>query len=167
MFLKLIFLLALVPLVELWLLVELTQRTSLSWTIALVVSTGMLGMSLVRWQGMKAWRQIQQQLSAGQSPSQSIVAGVLILVAGALLLTPGILTDTAGFLLLIPAVRTAFAGAVGKRLVSRAVGSVQGSVWVSSFSSSFPQPPAADATNTGTRPSVRVIDPHEGKITLD
>ena len=167
MFLKLIFLLALVPLVELWLLVELTQRTSLSWTIALVVSTGMLGMSLVRWQGMKAWRQIQQQLLAGQSPSQSIVAGVVILVAGALLLTPGILTDTAGFLLLIPAVRTAFAGYVRKRLVSRAIGSVKGSVWVSSFSSSFPQPPVGDATNAGPRPSVRVIDPHDGKTTLD
>lgn len=124
-------------------------------------------MSLVRWQGMKAWRQIQQQLLAGQSPSQSIVAGVVILGAGALLLTPGILTDTAGFLLLIPAVRTAFADYVRKRLVSRAVGSVQGSVWVSSFSSSFPQPPVGDAPNGSPRPSVRVIDPREGETTLD
>jgi len=164
-FLKLLFLLALVPLAELWLLVELTQRTSFGWTIALVLSTGIIGMSLVRWQGMKAWRQIQQQLSSGQSPSQAIVSGVLILVAGALLLTPGMLTDTAGFLLLIPPVRTAFSRYIGKRLASRAVRSVQGSVWVGTFSSSCPGPSTADELNTTERPSVRVIDPNPPRIT--
>ncbi len=164
MFLRLLLLFAIIPLLELWLLIELTKLTSLWWTIALVMSTGMIGMSLVHWQGMKALRQIQQQLASGQSPSQAIVSGVLILVAGALLLTPGILTDTAGFLLLIPPVRTAFARFIQKRLVGRAVSSVHGSVWVSSFSSNFPRPPAEDSMNAAERPCVRVIDPNEGRI---
>ena len=164
---RLLLLFAIVPLLELWLLIELTKLTSIWWTIALVLSTGMIGMSLVRWQGMKSLRQIQQQLASGQSPSQSIVSGVLILIAGALLLTPGLITDTAGFLLLIPTLRTAFARIVQKRLVGRVVSSVQGSVWVTSFSSNFPQPAAADSTNTAERPSVRVIDPGEEKITND
>lgn len=167
MFLRLIFLLALVPIAELWLLVELTQRTSLVWTIALVLCTGMIGMSLVRWQGMKAWRQIQQQLASGQSPSQSILSGVLILVAGALLLTPGMITDTAGFLLLIPPVRNAFARFVQKRLASRTVSSAHGSVWVSSFTTNVAQSPASEFPNPAQRPSVRVIEPNEGRITND
>jgi UPF0716 family protein affecting phage T7 exclusion len=104
-FLRFLLLLAIIPLAELWLLIEITKRTSLGLTIALVLFTGMLGVSLVRWQGMKALREIQQQVASGQSPSLSIIGGVLILLAGAFLLTPGIITDTAGFLLLIPQLR--------------------------------------------------------------
>jgi hypothetical protein len=83
-FLRFLLLLAIIPLAELWLLIELTKRTSLGWTIALVLFTGMLGMSLVRWQGMIALRKIQQQVVSGQSPSLSIISGVLILLAGSI-----------------------------------------------------------------------------------
>jgi UPF0716 protein FxsA len=166
MFLRFLLLFAMVPLAELWLLVWMTERTSLGWTILLVISTGMIGMSLVRWQGMKAWQQVQQDLAGGKSPSQSILSGVLILVAGAFLLTPGLITDTAGFLLLIPQVLGAIAAVVQKKMVGRVVSSAQGSVWVSSFSSSFPPPPMGDAAEDSGRPSVRVIDPSEtGRLT--
>lgn len=161
MFFRFLILFALVPLAELWLLVWMTERTSLGWTILLVISTGMIGMSLVRWQGMKAWQQVQKDLASGKSPSQSILSGVLILVAGAFLLTPGLITDTAGFLLLIPQIRHWMAAAVQKRFVGRVVSNVQGSVWVSSFSSNFPQPPMSDAAEDAERPNVRVIDPND------
>ena len=163
-FLRFLLLLAAIPLLELWLLIELTKRTSLWWTIALVLFTGMLGMSLVRWQGMKALRQIQQQLSSGQSPSLAIISGVLVLIAGAFLLTPGIITDTAGFLLLIPQLRSAIARYAQKRLVSSAVNGIKGSVWVSSFSTSFPGANPANPVDTSERASVQVIDPNQPKL---
>lgn len=163
-FLRFLFLIALVLLAELWLLIELTKRTSLWWTIAMVLFTGMLGMSLVRWQGMKALRQIQQQLASGQSPSQAIISGVLVLVAGAFLLTPGIITDTAGFLLLIPQLRSAVARYAQKRLVSSAVNGMKGSVWVSSFSTGFPNTTSANQRDVSERPSVQVIDPNQPKL---
>jgi UPF0716 protein FxsA len=74
--LRLFLLFAIVPLLELWLLYQITLRTSLLWTISLVLFTGMLGTALVRWQGLKAWSQIQTQLASGQSPSQAIVSGI-------------------------------------------------------------------------------------------
>jgi UPF0716 protein FxsA len=163
-FLRFLLLLAIIPLAELWLLIELTKRTSLGWTIALVLFTGMLGVSLVRWQGMKALREIQQQVTSGQSPSLSIIAGVLILLAGALLLTPGIITDTAGFLLLIPQLRMALARFVQKRLISTAVSGMKGSVWVSSFSTGFPNSNSAAPVDLSERPSVQVIDPNQPKL---
>jgi UPF0716 protein FxsA len=169
-FLRFLLLLAIIPLAELWLLIELTKRTSLGWTIALVLFTGMLGMSLVRWQGMIALRKIQQQVVSGQSPSLSIISGVLILLAGAFLLTPGIITDTAGFLLLIPQLRMALARFVQKRLISTAVSGLQGSVWVSSFSTGVPRPDSADSVDlsdpidSAQRPSVQVIDPNQPKL---
>ena len=160
-FLRFLLLLAIVPLLELWLLIELTRRTNIGWTIALVLGTGMIGMSLVRWQGMKALHQIREQLAAGQSPSQAIVSGVLVLVAGALLLTPGIITDTAGFLLLIPQVRLALAHYFQGRLVAGVVKGVRGSVWASSFTSNPNQTPNEEIISEFGRPSVRVVDPGE------
>jgi UPF0716 protein FxsA len=160
-FLRFLLLLATIPLLELWLLIELTKRTSLWWTIALVLFTGMLGMSLVRWQGMKALKQIQEQLASGQSPSQAIISGVLVLVAGAFLLTPGIITDTAGFLLLIPQLRSAIARYAQKRLVNSAVNGIKGSVWVSSFSTDFPGANPVNPVDVSERPSVQVIDPNQ------
>jgi UPF0716 protein FxsA len=169
-FLRFLLLLSIIPLAELWLLIELTKRTSLGWTISLVLFTGMLGMSLVRWQSIKALREIQQQVASGRSPSQSIIAGVLILVAGAFLLTPGIITDTAGFLLLIPQLRMALARFFQKRLISTAVSGMKGSVWVSSFSTSFPNSYSAhsadlsDPIDLAERPSVQVIEPNQPKL---
>ncbi len=167
MFLRFLLLLAVVPLLELWLLMALVQRTSLGWTIAIVLSTGLIGMSLVRWQGTKALRQIQQQLSSGQSPSQAIVSGVMILVAGALLLTPGIITDTVGFLLLIPPVRIAIAGYLQKRLIGKVANSVQGSVWVGSFGTNFSPTPETDPSQTSERPGVLVVEPDDPKLLND
>jgi UPF0716 protein FxsA len=164
MFFRFLILFAMVPLAELWLLVWMTQRTSLAWTILLVISTGMIGISLVKWQGMKAWQLVQADLAAGKSPSQSILSGVLILVAGAFLLTPGLITDTTGFLLLIPQIRRWVAAAVQKRFVGRVVRSAQGSVWVSSFSSRTQHDPLSEIPDTAELPNVRVVNPDERKI---
>lgn len=160
---RLFLLLALVPLAEIWLLMELAEKTSWVTTIAVVLSTGAMGIGLVRWQGMKTIQDIQRQLAAGQSPSKTIVSGVLILVAGAMLLTPGLLTDTAGFLLLIPPVRSIVAGYLQRRIVSSVFSKFRSSVWVQSGSagSSFH---AETPFTESERPSVVVVEPDVPKI---
>lgn len=160
---RLFLLLALVPLAEIWLLMELADKTSWVTTIAVVLSTGATGIGLVRWQGLKTIQEIQRQLAAGQSPSKSIVSGVLILVAGAMLLTPGLLTDTAGFLLLIPPVRSIVASYLQRRFVSSVSAKFRSSVWVQS-SSAGPGFHAETPFTESERPSVRVVEPDPDRI---
>lgn len=94
-----------VPLAELAILVWLGRRVGLVPTVTLVVVTGILGAWLARRQGVATWSRFRAALDAGQLPHRELVEGVLVLVAGAVLLTPGLLTDVVGFLLLVPAVR--------------------------------------------------------------
>lgn len=102
---RLLLLFILVPAVELALLIEIGSRIGTLATLALIVVTGMIGASLARRQGFQIFRKVQAEVAAGRLPAGSLVDGLLILIAGALLITPGILTDAAGFLLLIPAYR--------------------------------------------------------------
>jgi UPF0716 protein FxsA len=102
---KLLLLFILVPAVELVLLIELGGRIGTLATLALIVITGVLGASLARWQGLGVLRTMQAELAGGRIPANAIVDGVIVLLAGALLMTPGFLTDTVGFLCLIPGVR--------------------------------------------------------------
>jgi UPF0716 protein FxsA len=94
-----------VPLAELAILVWLGRRMGLVPTVALVVVTGILGAWLARRQGVATWSRFRAALDSGQLPHRELVEGVLVLVAGAVLLTPGLLTDVVGFLLLVPSVR--------------------------------------------------------------
>lgn len=160
---RLFLLLAVVPLAEIWLLMLLAEKTSWGTTIVVVLSTGVIGISLVRWQGIKTIQEIQRQLAAGQSPSKTIVSGVLILVSGAMLLTPGLLTDTAGFLLLIPAVRYAVATYLQRRFVNGISARFRSSVWVQSASARSGFDPESGFSDT-ERPSVRVVEPDVPKI---
>jgi UPF0716 protein FxsA len=95
-----------VPLVELALLVQLGQHTIWWVPILLVVADGILGAVLVRWQGWRAIGRIQDELGQGRMPTDALVDGVLILVAGLFLITPGMLTDAAGIALLVPPIRS-------------------------------------------------------------
>jgi UPF0716 protein FxsA len=106
MFFYLFLLFTVVPLVELALLVQLGQQTVWWAPILLVIADGVLGAVLVRWQGWRAVERIQDELRQGRMPTDSLVDGVLILVAGLLLITPGMLTDAAGVALLVPPIRS-------------------------------------------------------------
>jgi UPF0716 protein FxsA len=94
-----------VPLVELALLIWIGGQTTWWLPIAMVLFTGIAGAVLARWQGMRALRRIQDDLQSGRMPADAVVDGVLILVAGILLVTPGVLTDVVGVSLLIPPLR--------------------------------------------------------------
>ena len=102
---KLLLLFILVPLVELYLLIEIGRLIGTLSTIAIIVFTGILGAFLARRQGISVLYQIRFELSNGRLPTSQFVDGLIILLAGAVLLTPGIITDILGFLCLIPASR--------------------------------------------------------------
>jgi UPF0716 protein FxsA len=106
--LKLFLLFVVLPLVELTLLLLLADVTD--WWVALlvVISTGFLGAWLAQRQGWRTWERIRDELRQGRMPADALFDGVLILIAGVLLLTPGILSDLTGILLLIPPARGLF-----------------------------------------------------------
>ncbi len=105
-FLPTLFLLFLVvPLLEVYLLIEVGQAIGAGITIAAVVATALLGAALARYQGMVTLTHLYTQLHRGEIPAQALFEGACLLVAGALLLTPGFFTDAIGFALLTPPLR--------------------------------------------------------------
>lgn len=102
MFFRLLLLFTFVPLIELLLLIEIGRHVGTLPTVLLVVSTGFLGAWLARQQGLQTLTRVQRDMAEGRLPTDALLDGVLILVAGAVLLTPGLLTDLCGFTLLTP-----------------------------------------------------------------
>jgi UPF0716 protein FxsA len=95
-----------VPIVEIYLLIQIGQVIGALWTVFLVVLTAVVGVWLLKIQGMSTLMRAQEEMQAGQMPAQEMLEGMGLLLAGAFLLTPGFFTDTVGFLLLLPPTRT-------------------------------------------------------------
>lgn len=103
---RLLFLLFLViPLIEIFFLIQVGQVIGAGWTIFLVVATAVLGAFLLRLQGFQTLQRAQASMSRGEIPAIEMMEGLCLLVSGALLLTPGFVTDSIGFALLIPPLR--------------------------------------------------------------
>ena len=94
-----------VPIIEILLFAWIGSTIGIWPTIAMVVVTAVVGSILVSRQGRATWLQFRRELADGGMPTGPIVHGAMILIAGALLLTPGFLTDAVGIGLLVPAVR--------------------------------------------------------------
>lgn len=105
MFLRLLALFIIVPAVELILLIKIGSKIGPLPTIALILVTGFLGAFLTKLQGALALANFRKAIFEGRIPKDEVLDGVMILVAGAVLLTPGFLTDAFGFLLLLPSFR--------------------------------------------------------------
>ena len=108
MFGRLFLLFTVIPLVELYLLIKVGEVIGALNTILLIIATGLLGAFLAKLEGLRTLNQIQQNLNQGIMPAEELLDGVIILVAGLMLITPGIMTDICGFLLLVPQTRFAF-----------------------------------------------------------
>lgn len=93
------------PMLELWLLIRVGQVIGAPWTIVIVVLTGAAGAWLAKLQGLMVIMEIQRDMAEGRMPAPRMLDGVMILIAGVLMITPGLVTDAAGFALLVPAVR--------------------------------------------------------------
>ena len=107
MLLKLFLAFTIIPVVEIYLLIQIGTIFGALTSIALVIVTGFLGAYLARIQGLQTLFRIQKSLREGQMPSSELLDALLIGIAGLVLLTPGFLTDVFGFLLLIPNTRIA------------------------------------------------------------
>jgi UPF0716 protein FxsA len=105
---RLLLLFAVIPVAELLILIKIGSHIGALNTVALVVLTAVLGLMLVRLEGLRTLRQIQLSLSQGEIPAEELIDGILIFVSGILLLTPGVLTDVFALILLIPYTRMHF-----------------------------------------------------------
>jgi len=116
---RLLLLFCIVPLVELALLLWIGAQTSWWFTVGLVVFTGVVGACLARHEGLRCLRRFQKDLAAGKLPADPLLDGLMILLAGALLVTPGVLTDALGFALLLPPFRRLVRRYVKRRIQAR------------------------------------------------
>ena len=126
MFKALFLLFIIVPIIEIALLIQVSDVIGGWNTIALVIITAFLGARLVRQQGSEALRNVQLQLAQGQMPAQELLTGLCVIIAGVLLLTPGIATDLFGFLLLTPIFRKVMASKILTQLSKQQASGQQG-----------------------------------------
>jgi UPF0716 protein FxsA len=107
-----------VPIVELWLIIQIGGLIGVVPTLALLLADALLGSLLLRHQGRGAWRRFNQALAERRFPAREVADGLMIAIGGTLLLTPGFITDVFGLFLLIPPTR-AIARRLLRGLVSR------------------------------------------------
>jgi UPF0716 protein FxsA len=133
-----------IPLVELYLLIQLGQVVGAWWTLLILFADAMLGAWLVKREGGRAWRALQDALASGRMPAAELADGALVLVGGTLLITPGFLSDIAGLFCILPftrpVARRLLAGVITRRLTVMAA-----------YSGGAPAGPSA-SPGTGQRP---------------
>ena len=109
------------PIVEIYVIIQVGQVIGPWWTIALLVADSIFGTWLIRREGGRAWRALRTALDSGRMPAKELADGALILVGGTLMLAPGFVTDAFGILLILPVTRPLFrrvlTGVVTRRLV--------------------------------------------------
>ncbi len=110
-----------VPLVEIYVIIQVGQAIGPWWTILLLVLDSIFGTWLIRHEGSRAWRALTEALDSGRMPAKELADGALILIGGTLMLAPGFVTDGFGILMILPVTRPLFrrllTGVVANRLV--------------------------------------------------
>lgn len=151
-------LLLLLPVVELYLIVQVAQGIGALEALGLLVLVGVVGVWLVRLEGVGVLARMQAELQSGQVPTTSLLDGALILAAGVLLVVPGFLTDVAGVLFLLPPTR-----ALARRLLVRRYRSRirRGVVAAPGRARRFGQVIVVDGAATGRRPPGRPEGPRQ------
>src|SRR3954463_1663723 len=109
-----------VPFVELYVIVQASHVFGVAATLLVLLAVSIFGAWLVKREGVGVWQKAQAKIENAEVPSRELVDGVLILIGGALLLTPGFVTDFLGLLLLLPPVRAAIRAGTTRRLRRRA-----------------------------------------------
>lgn len=132
-----------VPLVEIYAVIQVGRAIGPWWTIGLLVLDSMIGAWLVKREGRRAWQALRAALNSYRPPTKELADGALILVGGTLLLTPGFATDVLGFLLVLPFTRPIF-----RRLLSAYLGS-RITVVAAGRARQGPGPTAGDAVVRG------------------
>lgn len=110
-----------VPVVEIYVIIQIGQVIGAWWTVALLVADSVVGSWLVRREGRRAWQALRAALDSGRMPATELADGALILVGGTLMLTPGFVTDIAAALIILPLTRPLFRGLLARFVASRLV----------------------------------------------
>lgn len=163
MFQLLFVLFIIIPIIEITVIMQVGALLGVWPTIAIVILSAWLGAKYVRQQGLATLQSVQTRMAQGEMPSEEIVTGLMLLVAGVLLVTPGFVTDIFGLSLLVPAVRTAIALQVQKHIKVNQLGagaafhhSAQGNVYQHETTSE----PFTSSRTSGNGP----LSHHQGEI---
>ncbi|WP_457205537.1 FxsA family protein [Nocardioides sp. P5_C9_2] len=117
-----------VPLVEIFVLIQVGQVIGAWWTILLLVADGILGTWLIRREGSRSWAALREALQTGRMPARELTDAGLILVGGTLMLTPGFVSDLLGILLILPVTRPVARRLLTRTVASRLLGTMGGGV---------------------------------------
>jgi UPF0716 protein FxsA len=115
-----------VPLVEIFVLIQVGQVIGPWWTILLLIGASVLGTWLIRREGSRSWAALQEALQTGRMPARELADAGLILIGGTLMLTPGFVTDIVGVLLILPLTRPIARGVLTKVVAGRLLGPLGG-----------------------------------------
>jgi len=105
-----------VPIVEIYVIIQVGQVIGAAWTIVLLIADSIFGSWLIRREGGRAWQALTTALESGRMPASELADGGLILVGGTLMLSPGFVTDALGILLILP-----FTRPLARRMLTRVV----------------------------------------------
>lgn len=159
-----------VPLVEIYVIVQVGQVIGAWWTIVLLIADSILGSWLVKREGGRAWQALRMALQERRMPHKELADAVLVLVGGLLMLTPGFVLDVVGILCILPftrpVARRLLAGVIGRRLGGGALGT--GSFGGAGFpGAGFPGsgfPGSAYDPRTHRRPGTDATDGGDGVV---
>jgi len=135
MFARLLALFVVVPAIELYLLIQLGTLIGALETFGIILVTGLIGSYMAKSQGLSVWKRLQTRLSTGAVPGQELMDAVIILISGALLITPGVRSDIVGLLGFLRVTRAI----IGKYVKTRFSNTVStGGIRFQAFSTPFP-----------------------------
>jgi UPF0716 protein FxsA len=140
-----------VPIVEIYVIIQVGQVIGPWWTILLLIADSILGSWLIKREGGRAWQALRSALDSGRMPAKELADGALILIGGTLMLSPGFVTDGLGILLILP-----FTRPVARRLLTQVVS--KRLVVVGSPTQQRPRP-GPDGPTNGPVIQGEVVDP--------
>lgn len=109
----------LIPVIELAVLIKVGGQIGVLWTVLLIFLTAIVGVNILRIQGISTLMKAQSRLQSGQLPAVEMAEGFILALAGALMIVPGFITDALGFVLLIPVFRGKIASQLMQALLAR------------------------------------------------
>ena len=111
----------LLPIVEIYVIIQVGQVIGAWWTVALLIADSIAGSWLVRREGRRTWRALRSALDSGRMPATELADGALVLIGGTLMVTPGFVTDIAAALMILPFTRPLFRNLLSRFVAARLV----------------------------------------------
>ena len=141
-----------VPIVEIYVIIQVGQEIGAAWTVVLLIAMSFFGAWILRREGGRAWTRFRDTVAAGRVPAREVADGALVIFGGALLLTPGFVTDIFGAAFLLPPTRAVIRRLMVRRYAGRLIVAAPGSA-----RRRPPRGPGADVDSTATEVDPRSL----------